>query len=100
MALPTPPFPPSGRFIESVRESSRAVTQAEAITVSALRKCKQFPIFAFCAIVKVGHCACGVGTRITRGSTNDKKLDKRNVQWISNPLCFLPEPCYESGFFE
>ena len=34
MALLTPPFPPSGRYIEYVRESSRALTQAEAVTVS------------------------------------------------------------------
>ncbi|KAF8482981.1 hypothetical protein DFH94DRAFT_627090 [Russula ochroleuca] len=34
MALPTPPFPPSGRFVEYVRGSSRALTQAEAVTIS------------------------------------------------------------------
>jgi hypothetical protein len=34
MALLTPPFPPSGRYVEYVRESSRALTQAEAVTVS------------------------------------------------------------------
>ncbi|KAH9994005.1 hypothetical protein BJV77DRAFT_330828 [Russula vinacea] len=34
MALPTPPFPPSGRFIEYVRGSSRALTQGEAVTIS------------------------------------------------------------------
>ena len=33
-SLPVPPFPPSGRFIEHVRESSRALTQEEAVTVS------------------------------------------------------------------
>jgi hypothetical protein len=31
---PIPPLPPSGRFTRCVRESSRAVVQAEAITVS------------------------------------------------------------------
>jgi hypothetical protein len=35
MSLPVPPLPPSGRFIEHVRKSSRALTQAEAVTVSA-----------------------------------------------------------------
>lgn len=34
MALLTPSFPPSGHYIEYIRESSRALTQAEAVTVS------------------------------------------------------------------
>jgi hypothetical protein len=34
MALLTPPFPPPGHYVEYVRESSRALTQAEAVTVS------------------------------------------------------------------
>ncbi|KAI9458555.1 hypothetical protein F5148DRAFT_1150989 [Russula earlei] len=34
MALPDPPFPPSGRFIECIHESSRALTQAELVTFS------------------------------------------------------------------
>jgi hypothetical protein len=34
MTLLTPPFPPSGRYVGYVRESSRALTQAEAVTVS------------------------------------------------------------------
>jgi len=33
MAL-SPPFPPSGRFIEYVRQSSRALIQAKAVTIS------------------------------------------------------------------
>ncbi|KAI0298558.1 hypothetical protein BC826DRAFT_1090691 [Russula brevipes] len=33
MAL-APPFPPSGRFVEYVRVSSRALTQTEAVTIS------------------------------------------------------------------
>jgi hypothetical protein len=34
MTLPTPPLPPSGRFTQYIRESSRALVQAEAVTVS------------------------------------------------------------------
>ncbi|KAH9061215.1 hypothetical protein EDB87DRAFT_1610604 [Lactarius vividus] len=34
MSLPVPPLPPSGRFIEYVRKSSRALTQAEAVSIS------------------------------------------------------------------
>ncbi|KAI9463691.1 hypothetical protein BJY52DRAFT_1253125 [Lactarius psammicola] len=34
MPLPVPPLPPSGRFVEYVRKSSRALTQAEAVTIS------------------------------------------------------------------
>ncbi|KAF8274590.1 hypothetical protein EI94DRAFT_1713794 [Lactarius quietus] len=34
MSLPVPPFPPSGRFIEHVRKSSRGLTQAEAVIIS------------------------------------------------------------------
>src|SRR6266852_9390998 len=95
MALPTPPFPPSGRFVESVRESSRALTQVEAVTVSACASANnfQFPLF-----VPVGNSG-PLCTRFTRVSPKDKKLDKRSVHWISSyPLCFLPETCYESGF--
>ena len=34
MALLIPSFPPSGHYVEYIRESSRALTQAEAVTVS------------------------------------------------------------------
>lgn len=34
MSLPVPPLPPSGRFIEYVRKSTRALTQAEAVSIS------------------------------------------------------------------
>ncbi|KAH9998497.1 hypothetical protein BJV74DRAFT_877173 [Russula compacta] len=33
MALLTPPFPPSGRFVELVRESSRTLIQGEGVTI-------------------------------------------------------------------
>ena len=44
MALPAPPFPPSGRFIEYVRGSSRALTQGEAVTVSVRPSANDFQI--------------------------------------------------------
>jgi hypothetical protein len=34
MTLSTPVLPPSGRFIQCIRESSQALVQAEAVTVS------------------------------------------------------------------
>jgi len=46
MSLPVPPLPPSGRFIEYVRKSSRALTQAGAVTVSVPALVPWFPISA------------------------------------------------------
>jgi hypothetical protein len=43
MALPTPPFPPSGHFVEYVRGSSRALIQAESVAVST-HAARRFPI--------------------------------------------------------
>ena len=49
MSLPAPPLPPSGRFLEYVRRSSQALTQAEAVTVSPCIG-TLFPNFYCCCV--------------------------------------------------
>jgi len=50
MALLTPPFPPSGHYIEYIRESSRALTQVEAVTVS-VRTSATVTNFCYCVLL-------------------------------------------------